>query len=182
MKKIWIIAIVIGIIGVAGFVMISSNKQQSAYVQEKQELKQTDKSMEEPLSSQTSPELKDTSASNNTSAKPNPIASSDAHFSGEADIGGNDVSVQQVVYNGTSFTPSSLTVKSGDIVVFKNQSSSSFWPASGPHPEHTDYPEFDPKKPIPAGQSFQFKFTKVGTWKYHDHMNSAARGTITVSQ
>ncbi|HEX3095828.1 MAG TPA: cupredoxin domain-containing protein [Patescibacteria group bacterium] len=93
---------------------------------------------------------------------------------------GNDVAVFNVTYDGTAFSPSSLTIKNGDVVIFKNTGDSSFWPASDPHPTHTNYPEFDAKKAIPAGQTYQFKFTKTGTWGYHNHLNPAAHGTIIV--
>lgn len=102
------------------------------------------------------------------------------HFSAEQDIEGVDVQVFEIVYNGDSFSPSTLFIKNGDIIIFKNESKGDFWPASNPHPLHTDYPEFDPKKPVAAGKTYEFKFTKAGTWKFHDHLNSPARGTIVV--
>ncbi len=91
-----------------------------------------------------------------------------------------DIAVFEIVYNGTTFAPANLTIKNGDVVIFKNESNASFWPASGPHPQHTDYPEFDPKKAIAAGQDWQFKFTKSGTWSFHNHLNSSASGRIVV--
>jgi plastocyanin len=91
-----------------------------------------------------------------------------------------DIAVFEIVYNGETFAPSQLTIKNGDVVIFKNESDKSFWPASGPHPQHTNYPEFDPKKAIPAGQDWQFKFTKSGSWPFHDHLNSSVFGKITV--
>lgn len=91
-----------------------------------------------------------------------------------------DIAVFEISYDGTNFSPSNLTIKNGDIVIFKNESSASFWPASGPHPQHTNYPEFDPKKPILAGQDWEFQFTKSGTWPFHNHLNDSVTGTITV--
>jgi plastocyanin len=93
---------------------------------------------------------------------------------------GNDVAVFEVTFDGQAFTPSQLNIKQGDVVVFRNESSENFWPASGPHPQHTNYPEFDPKKPIAAGQTWQFKFAKTGTWGFHDHLTPSATGRITV--
>ena len=93
---------------------------------------------------------------------------------------GNDVQVFEIAYDGKAFSPATLDIKNGDIVVFKNNSDKNFWPASGPHPQHTGYPEFDPKKPVAAGQSWQFKFAKTGAWGFHDHLNSSAFGKITV--
>lgn len=97
-------------------------------------------------------------------------------------MGSPDVQVFEVVYNGSEYSPATSTIRVGDIVIFKNNSKGSFQPASSPHPNHTDYPEFDAQKPIAAGQSFQFKFTKAGTWRFHDHLSSHVRGTIVVEQ
>lgn len=93
---------------------------------------------------------------------------------------GNDIAVFEITYDGKAYSPSQLTIKNGDVVVFKNASDTGFWPASAPHPAHTVYPEFDPKKSVAAGQTWQFKFTKTGTWSYHDHLNPSAFGKITV--
>ncbi len=113
-------------------------------------------------------------------AAPPSTTQSQGHFSTEQDVEGVDVQVFEVAYDGDAYTPNTLSVKNGDIVIFKNNSKGDFWPASNPHPLHTDYPEFDPKKPIAAGKTFEFKFTKVGTWKFHDHLNPTARGAVTV--
>ena len=83
---------------------------------------------------------------------------------------------------GDGFSPTSLSIKKGDTVTFKNVGSNSHWPASAPHPTHTVYPEFDPKSEVAPGQSWSFIFDKVGTWRYHDHLNSGETGVITVTE
>lgn len=101
-------------------------------------------------------------------------------FSDEDDIQSLDIMVHEINYSGSAFTPSKLTIKNGDIVIFKNNSDKNFWPASGPHPQHTNYPEFDSKKAIAAGDKFEFKFTKTGIWSFHDHLTPSVTGSITV--
>jgi len=131
--------------------------------------------------SDTSTPLDNTTATHST--PPAPTTPDNTHFSDESDIGGgSDVQVREVTFNGTSFSPTPLTIKVGDIVVFKNESTKAFWPASAPHHGHTNYPEFDAKKAIAPGGDFQFKFTKVGTWAYHDHLTPTAFGSIVVTQ
>lgn len=110
---------------------------------------------------------------NNTNAN----ANTEGRMSGEEDIAGK---TYQITYDGLKFSPATLTVNAGDTVVFKNQSSKSFWPASGPHPTHTLYPEFDAGKAIAASGNYAFTFTKVGTWPFHDHLNSSVTGSIIV--
>ena len=85
-----------------------------------------------------------------------------------------------VTYTDSGFNPATMTVRAGEPVSFINNSSRDFWPASGPHPTHTNYPEFDAKLAIPPEGSYTFTFTKPGPWKYHDHLNPALTGTITV--
>ncbi len=103
-------------------------------------------------------------------------------FSDEYDITNVDIQVFEVVYDGSQFLPNSLDLRSGDIVVFKNQGSKSFWPVSNPHPTHTDYPEFNAREAIAAGETFDFKFVKAGSWKFHDHLNPEATGVVTVTK
>lgn len=94
--------------------------------------------------------------------------------------GPSQPSTKTVTYGANGFAPASVTIKAGDTVVFKNNSDRDFWPASGPHPTHTNYPEFDAKRAFSAGGSYSFTFTRTGSWKYHDHLNPALTGTITV--
>lgn len=92
----------------------------------------------------------------------------------------SDKSPKVITYTETGFSPDNLTIKSGDTTIFQNDSARAFWPASNDHPVHYKYSEFDPKKIIPAGESWSFTFTKSGTWGYHDHRSSNLGGTITV--
>jgi plastocyanin len=99
-----------------------------------------------------------------------------------------------VIYTDSGYAPSTLTIKKGETVTFKNQSSRSMWPASAMHPTHRVYsgtsldehcPDttgtaFDACKGFLPGESWSFKFDKVGSWKYHDHLNPGATGTIVV--
>lgn len=85
-----------------------------------------------------------------------------------------------VNYTDAGFNPSSLEIKVGETVQFVNQSNGGMWVASGPHPSHTAYPEFDPKRNIPSGETYEFTFTKIGEWKYHNHTKTGMYGTIIV--
>lgn len=91
-----------------------------------------------------------------------------------------EATVHTVAYDGTSFSPSTLTIKQGDKVEFKNVGSGVMHPASNDHPDHTEYPEFDANREVPAGESYTFEFEKVGSWGFHDHENPDATGMITV--
>lgn len=101
-------------------------------------------------------------------------------FSAGEELVSPDVQVLSVSFTGTEFTPNKLEINAGDWVFFKNNSTVDFWPASAPHPTHTDYPEFDAKKAYGPGKSFKFQFMKKGTWQYHSHLNPSITGTIVV--
>ena len=90
----------------------------------------------------------------------------------------SEVAVVEMTVNG--FEPQEITIDGNSSVIFVNKDSQPRWPASNIHPTHELYPEFDPKKPIPPGQSWPFKPKKIGMWKYHDHNFPHMRGVITV--
>lgn len=105
----------------------------------------------------------------------------------------NQVSMSEnVSYDGSSFSPSSVIIKKGGTVTWTS-SVASMWVASGPHPAHTGYEGtnlathcaggYSGPKPFDqcgSGTSYSFTFTKTGTWPYHDHRNSSAFGSVTV--
>lgn len=88
--------------------------------------------------------------------------------------------VYEVKLTENGFEPSQVRVAVGDIVRFTTTRTASFWPASDLHPTHEIYPEFDPKQPVAATASWQFTFTRAGTWKYHDHLFPLYRGVVVV--
>jgi len=99
-----------------------------------------------------------------------------------------------VTYTDSGYSPATLKIEKGEKVIFKNQSSRSMWPASAVHPTHRVYsgtsldehcPDttstaFDACKGFLPGESWSFTFNKKGSWKYHDHLNPGATGTIVV--
>ncbi len=80
----------------------------------------------------------------------------------------------------TGFEPATVTVKKGTKVTFVNKDTVPHWPASAPHPTHTDLPGFDALKGIATGASYSFTFTQVGTWKFHDHLIPNKFGSVIV--
>jgi plastocyanin len=103
---------------------------------------------------------------------------------------GNDNATQQVegqpvvtiTRTAAGYEPKEVTVKKGDIVLWKNESEEYHWPASDLHPTHAIYSAFDPLMPIAPGDEWKFKFDQVGVWKYHDHIRANKVGAITVTE
>ncbi len=100
-----------------------------------------------------------------------------------------------VTYTDQGFSPKEISIVQGTKVNFINQSSGKMWVASAMHPAHTVYsgtslsqhcPDttgsaFDECVGDEVGTTFSFTFNKVGTWKYHDHINSKMFGSVTVT-
>jgi plastocyanin len=85
-----------------------------------------------------------------------------------------------VYFTPDGFEPKEMTITIGESVTFVSQSEDPFWPASNTHPDHTIYPEFDPKEPIAPGGQWTFTFTQSGVWRYHDHIQANNTGSIVV--
>lgn len=99
-----------------------------------------------------------------------------------------------IIMDDNGYTPNAVTIKAGQRVEWKNESSGNFWPASNIHPTHTLYPDssifkcltpeeqniFDACRPIASGKSYTFTFKYAGEWRYHDHLRANNTGTIIV--
>lgn len=85
-----------------------------------------------------------------------------------------------IIYNDKGFSPSKLKIKKGTTVIFINTSSNLLWVGSNPHPQHTDYPEFDSLKGLLSKTKYQFTFDKKGNWGYHNHLRPKHKGMIIV--
>ena len=90
-------------------------------------------------------------------------------------------STHEVIYGSLGFVPSTLEIKIGDTVSFKNESGKGMWVASNPHPSHSGTPEFDAGISIANGNSWSFTFTEEGSFGYHNHLNSSQGGKIIVN-
>lgn len=84
-----------------------------------------------------------------------------------------------IMYTNTGFDPSTITIKSGQTVEIKNDSSRPLQFDSDPHPAHTDNPELNVDT-ISPGSSKKFTLTTKGAWSYHNHLNSSETGKVNV--
>ncbi len=85
-----------------------------------------------------------------------------------------------VSINDEGFSVSTLTVPVGTTVTFTNNGQGMHWPASDPHPTHTNMPGLDPKKALATGESFSYTFNEAGTYMLHDHLAATHKTTIIV--
>ena len=87
-----------------------------------------------------------------------------------------------VVLTNSGFNPPKIAIKKGSTVTFSTDTDRPFWPASNLHPDHDEYPDFDPKEPIPPDETWSFTFDQVGSWGMHDHLRSYFSGQIEVRE
>lgn len=76
------------------------------------------------------------------------------------------------------FVPETVTIRVDTPVRFINKSKGPMWIASTPHPYHTDLPGFDQSA---SASAYFYTFTKVGIWKFHNHMNPKIVGQVVVT-
>jgi len=88
--------------------------------------------------------------------------------------------VYTVTLTEGGFVPSLITIQTGDTVRFVSTAGKYFWPASDPHPVHSYYSAFDPRRPIAPQESWSYRFDTPGTWKFHDHLAAYYTGEVTV--
>ncbi len=96
-----------------------------------------------------------------------------------------------IAYSDSGFSPSMVTIKSGDTVTFVNQSGEDMWVGADEHPTHTQYSGTKLREHCPdtagvafdqcsRGKEYSFTFNKVGSWSYHNHSNASMEGKVIV--
>ncbi|XKT74457.1 MAG: hypothetical protein ACJKTH_03820 [Patescibacteria group bacterium UBA2163] len=88
--------------------------------------------------------------------------------------------IHTITLTETGYVPEELEIEEGDTVVFNTELKKPHWPASNLHPSHRDYPEFDPKRPVSAEETWEFTFGQTGEWDFHDHLAPYFTGVIIV--
>ncbi len=179
MKKIIIGGIVVLVLVIGGWFLLSKNTQ-APVTQNNQQTNQAPPENTGTLPTSISP----------TSTNPSTQNTADASIKVEVATS----KTYDVTYKESGYSPSTLTIKAGDTVTFKNQGPGGMWTASGMHPSHTVYSgttlqqhcpdsannSFDECQSVGTGQSWSFTFTKTGTWGYHNHVNASQFGKIIV--
>jgi len=94
--------------------------------------------------------------------------------------GGGVAAAAVIRRTNEGYEPGNVTVRQGETVSFANDSDEFHWPASDVHPTHSIYSAFDPREPIPPGETWSFTFDQAGAWAFHDHLRANYTGSITV--
>lgn len=95
----------------------------------------------------------------------------------------------QIIIYDKGFKPNSVDIIKGSIVTWVSKGDFSHWPASDPHPIHTDYPtkekgcigsSLDACTELKTNESYSFTFDQVGSWGIHDHLFHSHTMTVNV--
>lgn len=119
------------------------------------------------------------SAKKNNQAALDPYKEPTPTFFDASQVSGSDIVVK---ITDQGFDPATVTIKKGQKITWVNLSNRDAWPASDPHPTHTNYPEFDTQLPLKSNLAWSFVFDRVGDWGYHNHLMPGMRGTVHVTE
>ena len=86
-----------------------------------------------------------------------------------------------IVFTDDGFEEDSYTVKAGQTVTVKNNSSVEVEFSSDEHPTHTDNPELN-MEDLQPGQEQTFTPNNPGTWGIHDHKHAQFTTSLTVTE
>ncbi len=84
-----------------------------------------------------------------------------------------------IILGQNDFAPKTLTIKTEQKVIWKNESGEAATVNSSAHPTHRDYPPLNLGN-FSDGQTLELIFDTPGTYHYHNHLNPSQTGTIIV--
>lgn len=79
------------------------------------------------------------------------------------------------IVNG-QFDPKVINVKAGETVRWTNLDGALHWPASNPHPTHTNVPGLDALGDLAYNETYAYTFERPGEYFYHDHTQARETG------
>jgi len=80
------------------------------------------------------------------------------------------------------FNPGTITITKGDTIRWINRDTDLRWPASDPHPVHSNLPGFDSLGGLEVGEVYAYTFIESGTVTYHDHIDAQITGIVVVNE
>ena len=84
-----------------------------------------------------------------------------------------------VQYSSKGFSPSSITIKVGNAIHWKNTTEEKVAINSDDHPTHKKFPELNVGE-LDKGRDLTHIFMKAGTYTYHNEYKPSEKGTIVV--
>lgn len=90
-----------------------------------------------------------------------------------------EVEGEMIGLTESGFTPRTLTIQAGSMVVFTNNTGRIATVDSDVHPTHRLYPILN-KGNFGPGEKHEVTFEETGTFTYHNHLNSSQTGTVII--
>jgi len=113
-----------------------------------------------------------------TGCKPNINVSSIKQTEAKSPI--SFVPTQTISFTQNGFEPKYAIVKINKEVTFKNTSDQPVQIASDPYPTDDALPDFASHKPIYPSEKYEYTFTHIGEFGYHNELNPSISGKIMV--
>lgn len=86
----------------------------------------------------------------------------------------------RVTISSSGFVPQVLTIKAGNTVKWQDtDSSTTHMVVSDPYPQDNGLPGLKSNQ-LGKGTSYIYKFTKKGTYGYHDYLHPTVNGSVVV--
>jgi plastocyanin len=87
----------------------------------------------------------------------------------------------KIYITAQGFQPTTITIKTGTTITWRNNDQTAHRIASNPHPEHTDL------KGLYSGllneqDTYSYTYNTVGSYNYHDETNPTTNGTVVVKE
>jgi plastocyanin len=87
--------------------------------------------------------------------------------------------VTEIHITASGFQPASVVIKAGTKIVWINDDNEHHQVASNPYPKDNGLPGFK-SEILNKGQTYEYAFTKPGTFDYHDDQNPTTNATVGV--
>lgn len=87
-----------------------------------------------------------------------------------------------ITITAAGFSPAQVSVQRGDTVTFVNNDTDRHWPASNPHPIHTDCSGFDANRGLARGEHYSFTYDYDRSCAYHDHLHPRLGGQLELTR
>lgn len=78
------------------------------------------------------------------------------------------------------YLPTSLVIEKGEKILFENKSNKTYWPQVVFQPLPKGNVRHESPQALKPQETWLYKFDLIGTWYYHDKLNSKINGVVHV--
>lgn len=87
--------------------------------------------------------------------------------------------IKTVTVTQNGFTPKTITINAGEVIIWENKSGKAATVNSDSHPDHTKYRDLNLGE-FDNGSKIQVQIQTPGSYTYHNHLSPTQKGEIIV--